>query len=71
MQAVLDHCGLGHIYASLWDGLLVGVANARFTKWQEVQVSEQANITSHFVVEAIHREEVLNLNWQQEAIRFP
>ena len=55
---------------SLRNGLLVGVADARFKKWREVQIPKEVNIASNLVVKSIHHSEVLDIDRRQEAIRF-
>jgi len=49
---------------------LVGVADARFKKWREVQIPKEVNVASNLVVKPIHHREVLDIGRQQEAIRF-
>jgi hypothetical protein len=64
------HHGSSHINKSLRDGLLVGIANTRFKKWREVQIPKEVNVANHLVVKSAHHREVLDINWQQETIRF-
>ena len=70
MQAIMYHCDCRHVNTSLRNGLLVGVADARFKKWQEVQIPKEVNIASNLVVKSIHHREVLDIDRRQEAIRF-
>ena len=70
MQAIMYHRGRSHVNAGLQDGLLVGIANTRFKKWQEVQIPKEMNVTNHLIVKLVHHREVLDIIWRQEAIRF-
>ena len=70
MQAIIYHRGHSHVNMSLRNGLLVGVADARFKKWREVQIPKEVNIASNLVVKSIHHREVLDIDRRQEAIRF-
>jgi len=70
MQAIIYHRGRSHVNTSLWNGLLVGVANARFKKWREVKIPKEVNVVSNLIVKLIHHREVLDIDRQQEAIRF-
>ena len=64
------HCGHSHVNTSLRNGLLVGVGDARFKNWREVQIPKEVNVASNLVVKPIHHREVLDIDRRQEAIRF-
>ena len=50
--------------------MLVGVADARFKKWREIQIPKEVNVASNLVVKSIHHREVLDIDRRQETIRF-